>query len=230
MIYSCALALNLLSSDVVLEQRIFAALSIFEINEPLGKLARFGKAYVASRFIHKGMSSTAEGLLLRGLRLRAFYGSMGFTAVYDFLTISTVESTVTDVELWYPDGLLFLQDLFPQKTGRERKIESRIDTIRRPVAFRVVNLPATVREDRWYECTVIATNVSPDEVLKKPKDYSFITLKINGSSAVVRTNERGTLKPGETLTQTIRFRVTDTFVLTDPVRLEWYFFSNRLDD
>jgi hypothetical protein len=232
MFYSCALALNLLSSDVVLEQRIFAFLSIFEINESMGRFARFSKAFVASRFIRKGMPTSEMYPLTKGLRFRWMYGSIGFCAGYDFLTISTVESEVTDVQFCPPVGLLFFQDLFPQKTGRELKIESKIDTINRPVAFRVVNFPATVREDRWYECTVIATNVSPDEILKKPKDYSFITLKINGSNAgaVVRTNERGTLKPGETLTQTIRFRVTDAFAPSNPVRLEWYFFSNRLDD
>ena len=236
MFYSCVLALNLLTSDVALEQRIFAVLSIFEFNELMGKFARFGKAFVASRFIRKGMPSSAMRPLTKGLRFHGCIASAGWLQNdYEFLSISEVESiresAVDEVQLCPPVGLLFFQDILPQKTGRELKVDMKIDTINRPVDFRVENLPSTIRLDRWNECTVRATNVSKDEILKKPKDYSFVTLKINGSYSVgvVKTNERETLKPGETLSQTVRFWVTRSYDPGDRVRLEWYFFSNRLD-
>jgi hypothetical protein len=96
------------------------------------------------------------------------------------------------------------ESLFP-RTDRDLPVTLAYDTAGQPVKLRVDGLPASVRENQMYECTVTVTSIAKDDLAMRPGRW--FALRTEGTGWFMTfgpTDERTTLRPGEAVSQTVR--------------------------
>jgi hypothetical protein len=95
-----------------------------------------------------------------------------------------------------------LRSLFPE-TDRDLPVKLAFDPAGYPVTLRVEGLPKSLREYRLYECTISATNTSKIDLRIKPGEW--FAMDRAGFWIFGQWDKRESLKPGETVSQTVRF-------------------------
>ena len=105
MLFSAALVVGLMRPDLVVEQRILAALSALEINEPIKEVATIGKACVAWSFVDRGMTGHQWYPLAEGLphKYRIFGNANYSMHLFEYLSVITgPEGNVSGADLYLP--------------------------------------------------------------------------------------------------------------------------------
>jgi hypothetical protein len=118
------------------------------------------------------------------------------------------------------------QSLFPD-TDRIFRRKLTYDTGGHPVKLELKGLPEILREYQMYECTISATNTSKEELVV-PGEWFHLEIDKAGSLRLYdRLGGPNALKPGETISSTVRL------VLEEPARPEVTFlleFWGRISD
>jgi hypothetical protein len=97
------------------------------------------------------------------------------------------------------------QSLFPA-TDRTVRVQVAYDTAGQPVKLQVTGLPESMREYQMYEGKISATNTSEHELAIEPGKWFDFEIDKAGSFMTYRLpDRRNVIKPGETVTQTVRF-------------------------
>jgi hypothetical protein len=99
--------------------------------------------------------------------------------------------------------------LLPNR-DREVKMDVSCDTADQPVALQVKGIPETLRERQLVECTLSLTNQSDKELAIEPGKWFAHDEKKNGGIRLMAysvVDRRVALKPGETVSQAIRFYI-----------------------
>ena len=113
------------------------------------------------------------------------------------------------------------ESLFPSKDG-DFQLEVSYDKANQPVELSVSNLPQTLREHHLIECTLTATNRSEQDLALDPdKWFGLIVDKASYSMHYMHpVDKRDILKPGDSITQTMRLRFEGT---GEKLSLRWVF-------
>jgi hypothetical protein len=183
------------------------------LNAPTLNSPAFSMAFlmVDNRVIDWASCWTFNGLANQKLMLEdvdgdgcldvAFRASKGWTGLED----ERSHSRPGDERHWlyaYAITSKGLQSLFPE-TDRELPVKLAFDPAGHPVTLRVEGLPKSLREERLYECTISATNTSKIDLRIRPGEW----FHMDGACFMTFApgTDREVLKPGETVSQAVRF-------------------------
>lgn len=117
------------------------------------------------------------------------------------------------------------RSLFPE-TERDLTVRVTYDTAGQPVTLAVKGLSESLRERRLVECTITATNTSNDTLAIKPGQWYWVST-IDSSFFLTYggpPDQRGVLKPGESVSQVVRLLVAGT---SSELTLRWKFVPAR---
>ncbi len=96
------------------------------------------------------------------------------------------------------------QRIFPDKR-RDLCVKLNCDSGECPISLQLKGLPESLREYQMYECTISATNTGKHDLAIKPGEWFALDFHKAGAFRwYQQSDKRDVLKPGETISQTIR--------------------------
>lgn len=115
------------------------------------------------------------------------------------------------------------QSLFPSTT-REVTVRVSYDTANQPVTLEVKDLPKLLRVYQLIECTITATNTTENNLALNPDGWFALESKHGGYVMTCKRSDRQTLKPKESISQSVQLVVTEPEHDFD---VQWKFVPNE---
>jgi hypothetical protein len=104
---------------------------------------------------------------------------------------------------------------------RDLRVKASFDAAGQPVKLHVEGLPARLRDYQMCECTVSATSRSQEDIAIKPGHWFDLRTEKAGYHLTWQPPDKRTiLKPGETVSQTVRLYLHGD---DEKVTLQWVF-------